>query len=632
MKPESQPRTYYAIWLFLLGFILGLPFVLLGSAIAILLAGLPPSLDALILVQSSQPLLWIIDTIPFLLAIALGMLGSRLDAARRLRWQASRAIHAREAEIERLNREIAAQETARTQLDVVIGRGKPDWGATFDAVADMILITDADGKVLRCNRATSQAFQQGFEDLVGRQIENLFFGSAEGGAFPIPAHKVVMKFPKLEGWYEVSSHPIELEEGRTATIYIIRDITKQQQTIQDLARQMEYYQALVHNSPFAIVTLNKDGRVVACNPAFENIFGYSEQEAIGQDIDLLVAPPEMIAETRALTQAVLRGEVVHVVTRRRKKGAAPGTAGEPFDAEVFGIPFVLRGRQIGILAIYHDVSQLLSPRGGTEGMQTTGQPPAREGSPLEAEETETTMQPPMEGAASLAAQGETPDAPSPTTEAAAPTLPPAEGEAMPVEESEASSAPAPFAEAESEWQPPGAESRPQAADVDAPRGSPATPVEESAERGSSAGTESWELSEGILRMIPVTSLEGIGSAYASRLGEQGIHSVDDLLKAAADAEGRQALAEATGLTLRQITRWVNFADLMRVTSLRKEYLPLLEAAGVETLVALQICNPQNLFNELQRLIAEKNPNQRVPSLQEVEAWVAAAQGLEVIVH
>lgn len=617
MRPESQPRTYYVIWLFLFGFILGLPFVVLGSAIAILLAALPPSVDALLLVQSSQPLLWIIDTIPFLLAIALGALGSRLDASRRLRWQASRAVQAREAEIERLNREMAAQETARKQLDVVIGRGKRDWEATFDAVEDMILITDAGGKVLRCNRATSQKFQQGFEDLVGRQIENLFFGSLEGGEFPIPAHKVVMKFPKLEGWYEVSSFPIEVEEGRAATIYIIRDITKQQQTVQDLARQMEYYQALVRSSPFALVTLNKEGRVVACNPAFEQLFGYAEKEVIGQDIDLLVSPPEMLADTRALTQAVQRGEVVHVVSRRRKKSAAAGAEGEMCDVEIFGIPFVLRGKQIGILAIYHDISRLPSSQRQAEGIETAMQPLAQEERPAEAivdafsepapapaEEAETTMQPPEQEEKPVAATMVAPWEPSP----------------------------APEEEAQPTMQPPSEEGMPLETDRDTSGELPSTPTEESVESSAAAGLNSWELSESLLRMTPVTSIEGIGSAYAARLGEQGIHSVGDLLQAGADAKGRQNLAESTGLPPRQIRRWVHFADLMRVAGLRKEYLPLLEAAGVETLTALQICNPQNLFNEIQRLISEKNLSQRVPSLDEVEAWVTTAQGLEGIVH
>lgn len=593
MRPESQPRTYYVIWLLLLGFILGLPFVVLGSAIAILLAALPPSIESLILVQTSQPLIWIIDTIPFLLAFSLGILGNRLDASQRLRWQASRAIRAREAEIERLNREVAAQETARKQLDVVIGRGKRDWEATFDAIDDLILITDAEGKVLRCNRATSQAFQRGFEDLVGRQIENLFFGHPEGGEFPIPADKLEMKFPQLAGWYEVSAFPIEVEESRAATIYIIRNITARLETLQDLTRQMEYYQTLVRSCPFAIVTLNMEGRIVACNPAFEKLFGYPEKEVLGQDIDLLVSPPESLAETRALTQAVRRGGVVHAVAQRKKKGAAPGMPGEAITVEVYGIPMVLRGKQIGILAFYHDISQLPSLNRGESWQGETF---------LEKEESTTPPSP----AEAIPAEGELSSPAEPVTALA-----------------EA---------AEITMQPPAQEGLPPTAEADMSE-APSSQTREGDEPG--AGTPemiSAELRESILRITPLTTLEEIDSAFVAKLNEQGIYSIEDLLKAAAAAEGRQSLAATTGLPPKQIRRWVHLVDLMRVSGLRKDYLPWLEAAGVESLAALQICQPQNLFEELQRIIKEKKPELRIPPLEEVAAWITAANQTEPLVH
>lgn len=559
MSPESQPRTYYAIWLILLGFILGLPFIFLGTAIAILLAALPATVDSVILVQTSQPLLWIIDTIPFLLAFSLGMLGGQLGASQRLRWQASRAIKAREAEIERLNREIAPREAARKQLDDVIGRGKRDWEATFDALEDMILITDSGGMVLRCNRATSQAFQQGFEEIVGKQIESLFFGSPEGGSFPIPAHKTEMKFPKLEGRYEVSSSPLTTEEGQAATLYTMRRITDHQQTIRDLSRQNEYYQALVRSTPFAIVTLNMEGRIVACNPAFEKLFGYSEKEVLGREIDPLVAPAELSDEGRALTQSVMRGEVVHAVTRRRKKGADPGGTGELFDAEVYGIPVVLRGKQIGILALYHDITHLLS---GASHPQAAVAIPT--------EEVESTMEPP-------------PPEGVPAVLTAAPAI----------EASEPAAEPENLITA-------------------------LTP-----ESGARSSSTSAPAEHG--QMTPITAIVGIGSDDAARLGDQGIHSVEDLLRAGATLENQQTLAEETGLPPKLIQRWVALAGLIRVPGLGKEFLPLLEAAGVETVSDLRARHPQSLFAELQQVNAEKNLVERAPLLNEVEAWIAATK-------
>lgn len=53
---------------------------------------------------------------------------------------------------------------------------------------------------------------------------------------------------------------------------------------------------------------------------------------------------------------------------------------------------------------------------------------------------------------------------------------------------------------------------------------------------------------------PVDAIKGIGSAYAERLGDAGVHTVADL--AAADVE---TLAEETGLGEGRIAGWIEHA-------------------------------------------------------------------------
>jgi PAS domain S-box-containing protein len=382
MKSDREPRYFSSFWMALLGFVLGLIVVIAATISGLYFRSLPLSIDSIVQLHLSEPILWAVDVVPFLGAIVLGIFGGRLDESARVRWQAQRAIQHRDQEIQRLNAEVSAQEEARQKLDLTIGRGKRDWEATFDAVGDMILITDVSGKVLRCNRATSHAFQESFENLIGRQIEHLFFGASNGGHFPIPAQKAEMRFPKLTGWYEVSTNPIMVEEGRAATIYVIREITDRKLAVLDLSRQKEYYEALVRNSPFAIVTLNLDQRVVACNPAFESIFGYTEMDVLGQELDPLVAPPDRMEEARALTESVRTGEVVHKITRRRRKD------GSQLDVEVYGIPVVLWRKQIGILALYHDISQLIPGRPEEGAASTFAAEPEAELPALEQDSSE----------------------------------------------------------------------------------------------------------------------------------------------------------------------------------------------------------------------------------------------------
>ena len=249
--------------------------------------------------------------------------------------------------------DLSRKDQERQEVETVISRGKKEWEATFDSVEDMLLLTDENGVITRCNRAAAQAFRSDFLQLIGRKVDELFFGAQPGEASRIPIQKTEMKFPTLPGWYEVSSSQVVSEGLQHGTLYLVRNITDRKQAAFDLQRQKTFYETLVNNSPVAIVTLNLDQRVMTCNPAFEKMFGYSQQDIAGQDLDSLIAPFDLYEETRAYTTSVRQGEMVHAISRRKVKD------GSLVDVEVFGIPVILSGKQVGILAMYHDVSELV---------------------------------------------------------------------------------------------------------------------------------------------------------------------------------------------------------------------------------------------------------------------------------
>ncbi len=346
-KPSTRS---YTIPFILLGFVFGLVIVLFGTVVAVLGEGLPLTFDNLVQAQLSTPLLWVLDSVPFIMAAILGVLGSREAQLARQRME-SRDVQRRAADIARLNTDLTRKEKERQDIEMIISRGKREWEATFDSVQDLILLTDEQETVIRCNRAAAQAFYLEFPQMIGKPINELFFGSESSE--PFPSQKSEVKFPALDGWYEVSSNPLTFEGVPHGKIFVVRNITDRKQAALDLERQKQFYEALVKNSPVSIVTLSLAHRVVACNPAFEQMFGYSQQEVFGQNIDNLIAPLELLEESQALTQQVEQGEQVHEISLRRRKD------GSLVDVELFGIPVVLWGKQIGILGMYHDVTDLV---------------------------------------------------------------------------------------------------------------------------------------------------------------------------------------------------------------------------------------------------------------------------------
>lgn len=135
--------------------------------------------------------------------------------------------------VERELRE-TAERRQHQQSQTLVRRAKAEWEAAFDAVSDLILVTGPEGAIVRCNARVTGYFDCGYPDLLGRRVNDVFFGDevVEGQEFRF-VHGVEreleddIRFPKLQGWFNVASYPMRLEgHDRAATVFIIKDITK----------------------------------------------------------------------------------------------------------------------------------------------------------------------------------------------------------------------------------------------------------------------------------------------------------------------------------------------------------------------------------------------------------------------
>ena len=131
----------------------------------------------------------------------------------------------------------------------------------------------------------------------------------------------------------------------------------------EIRRQKQYFESLVEISPAAVVTMDRDERVLGWNPAATRLFGFTADEAGGREIDDLVlgvdAPHD---EGRALTrEAEATGRATRIARRARKDGAL-------VDVEIVMVPLTVDGERTGYYVIYHDITELqAAPRGGRGG-------------------------------------------------------------------------------------------------------------------------------------------------------------------------------------------------------------------------------------------------------------------------
>jgi predicted flap endonuclease-1-like 5' DNA nuclease len=133
-------------------------------------------------------------------------------------------------------------------------------------------------------------------------------------------------------------------------------------------------------------------------------------------------------------------------------------------------------------------------------------------------------------------------------------------------------------------------------------------------------------------MPKVIDVEGIGPVYAKKLGEAGVKTTDDLLKAGATAKGREELAKKAGIDVKHVLEWVNRSDLYRIKGVGQEYSDLLENAGVDTVVELANRAPENLLAKMLEVNAAKKLVRRPPPISSVKNWVEQAKKLKRVVE
>jgi PAS domain S-box-containing protein len=122
---------------------------------------------------------------------------------------------------------------------------------------------------------------------------------------------------------------------------------------QEIERQKTYSESLLENSPVAIMTRDTGGRVRTWNPAAESLFGYAAEDAIGRQIDDLVAADDsMRQEAKDFQRLALEGKLQNVVTQRARKD------GSRVDVQISGVPVTIDEKEQGVVVIYHDLTEL----------------------------------------------------------------------------------------------------------------------------------------------------------------------------------------------------------------------------------------------------------------------------------
>lgn len=247
---------------------------------------------------------------------------------------------------------IEAQKTTEEKIT----HAKRTWEAIFDAVADVIVLTDLSGTIVRCNKAAIMTTGLSYQAILCCKFDDIF-ADISGKMPALDTHVCLRAIP---GWHTITVNPMTLDTSEPGSIYIIRDTTEEYRVSREIGHQKEYLEVLISNSPISVLILDNQQRILACNPAFTQLFGYQLQEVVKKDVDLLIVGEKETELARKMYEDMAGGKKIHDFGQRIHRD---GTA---IDVEIFGVPVNIGGRAYGSFVMYHDVSDIFQARRAAE--------------------------------------------------------------------------------------------------------------------------------------------------------------------------------------------------------------------------------------------------------------------------
>jgi len=215
----------------------------------------------------------------------------------------------------------------------------------------MMLIDPSTGRIMEANQAAIKYYGYNKDELLNMNIksintlaheqvdEEMQLAKAGNKSYFEFVHRLANG---EEREVEVYSFPVTIDE-KVLLFSIINDVS-------DKNYKELMFNTLFLSSPYAVVILNREQRIVNINKNFTHLFQYKLDEVKWKYINQLVSSQENRIQIDNNIQLIFQGEIVKQEGIRRRKD------GKLIYVEIVGYPVINRQSIIGAYVIYNDIS------------------------------------------------------------------------------------------------------------------------------------------------------------------------------------------------------------------------------------------------------------------------------------
>jgi diguanylate cyclase (GGDEF)-like protein/PAS domain S-box-containing protein len=255
---------------------------------------------------------------------------------------------------------------ARKQMEDTLAENEADLRALFDAMDDLVLIRDAEGRCLRVLSNHSTNLIKPPEELLGKTLHETL-PKKEADLLLSAIHQCLafresvmcdcyLEYQGIPRWFSVNMSAL----STNAVMLVIRDITERKQLEQALYQEKELAQVTLHSIGDAVITTDAEGNIQYFNPVAEALTGWNKAQTFGLPLSHIF---NIINETT-------RKPAVNPVDRALREGRVVGLAnhtllicrdGREIPIEDSAAPiYDAYGNLIGAVLVFHDVTQARS--------------------------------------------------------------------------------------------------------------------------------------------------------------------------------------------------------------------------------------------------------------------------------